>query len=96
MIDDETRKSLLARLNRAEGQVAAIRRMIEDGSYCVNVLTQVSAAQGALGRVGEIVLQNHLDHCVTAAIEAGDDEARQAKVEELKGLVVRYGFRRNA
>ncbi len=93
-MDDKTRKSLLTRLNRAEGQIAAIRRMIDEDTYCVNVLTQISAAQGALGRVGEIVLSNHLDHCVAEAFEAGDEAARRAKIDELKELVARYGLRR--
>lgn len=93
-MDDETRKSLLTRLNRAEGQIAAIRRMIEGDTYCVNVLTQISAAQGALGRVGEIVLNNHLDTCVAQACAAGDEDDRREKIDELKQLVARYGLRR--
>jgi len=90
-MDEATRKKLSSRLRRAEGQVAAIRRMIDQDTYCVNVLTQVSAAQGALARVGEIVLANHIEGCVARAFADGDEEQRQDQIDELIDLFARYG-----
>jgi DNA-binding FrmR family transcriptional regulator len=87
----EERTRLLARLRRAEGQVAAIRRMVEENAYCVDVLVQIAAVRGALGRVGEEVLQHHVETCVTEAFRAGDPTARQVKIDELMEVFARYG-----
>ena len=59
----------LARVSRVEGQIRGIRRMIEEREYCIDILTQVQAAQSALGAVGRKILEKHLDTCVTTAIE---------------------------
>ncbi len=89
----EDKRRLLARLKRAEGQVAAVRRMIDDDTYCVDVLVQIAAARGALAKVGEAVLRNHVQTCVTDALQHGDDVARQQKVDELMDVFGRYGGR---
>ena len=89
-MDDETRKKVLTRLNRAEGQVAALRRMVDQDTYCVDVLTQVAAAQGALGRAGEMILSNHIETCVSHAFESGSADDRAAKVDELMEVFSRY------
>ncbi len=86
---DEKRR-LLSRLRRAEGQVAAVRRMVEEDAYCVDVLTQVAAARGALARVGDVVLRNHVETCVSAALRSEDEEARVDKLDELMDVLVRY------
>jgi len=87
---DEKRR-LLARVKRAEGQVAAIRRMIEGDTYCVNILTQIAAARGALGGVGEVVLRQHMETCVSDALSNGSDEARATTIDELVDVFSRYG-----
>ena len=84
-------KKLIARLKRIEGQVAAIRRMVEDGAYCVDVLMQVAAARGALGKAGQVLLDGHLRSCVQHAFEVGDDAARQQKLDELVQVFGRFG-----
>lgn len=91
MIRETTKKALAARLRRAEGQVAALRRMIDGDAECVDVLLQVAAAQGALGRVGEIVLDAHVRTCVRDAFDSGDEDARDAKIAELMDVFGRYG-----
>ena len=93
---DEEQRRLLARLKRIEGQVAAIRRMVEADAYCVNVLTQVAAARGALAKVGEEVLQRHVETCVAAAFTHGDADARQEKIDELMDVFARDGGRGGA
>lgn len=90
MMDHETKKKVLARLKRAEGQTAALRRMVEEDAYCVDVLTQISAAQGALGKVGQIILGSHVRTCVSDAFTRGDDDDRVEKVEELMDVFGRY------
>ena len=85
------RTKLLARLKRAQGQLAGVQRMVEEDAYCVDVLVQIAAVQGALGRVGQILLGRHLEHCVADAFTSGDPDVRQEKIEELLDLFTRYG-----
>ncbi len=90
MHDEKTRKKLLTRLKRLEGQIGAIRRMVEEDRYCVDVLIQISAVQGALGKVGHLLLSQHIETCVRQAFEHGDEEARQTKIAELMDVFGRY------
>ncbi len=90
MLDEGQKKKLLARLARAEGQVCALKRMIEQDAYCVDVLIQTSAVQGALGRIGEIVLARHMETCVSEAFDHGDHDDRQQKISELIQVFSRY------
>lgn len=91
MHDDETRRKLIARLKRVEGQTAAVRRMVEDDADCVDVLLQIAAARGALGRAGEILLGQHIRTCVSDAFRSGDADAREERVRELMEVFGRYG-----
>ena len=91
MLDDDERAKVVARLKRIEGQVAAVRRMIESERYCVDVLLQVAAARGALDRVGRIVLESHVQTCVQSAMESGTEEERTEKLRELLQVFDRYG-----
>ncbi len=79
---------LLKRLRRIEGQVRGLQRMVEDDSYCIDVLTQISAATRALEAVALNLLEDHLHHCVTDAIAAGAPDADQ-KVTEAAAAVRR-------
>ena len=87
--EDEHRR-LVQRLKRVEGQVAAIRRMVEEAQDCPKVLVQISAARGALGKVGEVMLRDHVEHCVADAVNHGTDTERRARVEELVDLMGRF------
>ncbi len=80
------REKVRARLQRIEGQVRGISRMVEDDRYCIDVLTQVNAARAALENVALILLRDHTEHCVAEAIKAGDGAA---KVRELSDAVAR-------
>ncbi|HKV74175.1 MAG TPA: metal-sensitive transcriptional regulator [Gemmatimonadales bacterium] len=79
------------RLNRIEGQVRGLSRMVEEERYCADVLTQVASVQEALRAVSRALLQNHLRHCAAAAMQSDDPAAREAMVEELAGLMDRGG-----
>ena len=78
---------LIHRLNRIEGQVRGISRMVGEGRYCIDILTQLQAVRAALGRVETAMLQDHLGKCVEGAIIAGDADEQRAKVGELIKLL---------
>lgn len=72
MMPADKRDDALKRLARINGQVTGIARMIDDGRHCTEVLQQIAAAQKAMDAVGNVVLRNYLERCVTTAIEGGD------------------------
>jgi DNA-binding FrmR family transcriptional regulator len=80
-----TKEQLLARLKRVEGQIRGIQGMVEDDRYCIDVLTQISAAQAALDKVALGLLDEHAHHCVLGAAE----DERDAKTGELMSAVGR-------
>lgn len=91
MIDDETRQKTMARLSRIEGQVQGVQRMVGEDKYCVDILLQLSAIQGALEQVRKILLGRHIESCVVEAMASGRAEERQKKIEELLEVFARYG-----
>lgn len=90
MLSDDEKKKLSNRLRRVIGQVEAVGRMIEEEEYWVDILMQLSAANGALGKVGQIVLEEHIKTCVSDAIESGDAVDRDEKIEELVKIFRKY------
>jgi DNA-binding FrmR family transcriptional regulator len=90
----DTKAAHLARLRRIEGQVRGLQRMVDGETYCIDVLTQVSAATRALESVALGLLHEHLTHCVSHAIEAGGDSAEaraeaDAKIREASDAIAR-------
>ncbi|MFH7599073.1 metal-sensitive transcriptional regulator [Streptomyces racemochromogenes] len=79
---------VLKRLRRIEGQVRGLQRMVEEGTYCIDVLTQISAATKALQSFGLTMMEDHLHSCVADAIAEGGDQAR-GKVEEASRAIAR-------
>ncbi len=84
----EHKDQVAKRLRRIEGQVRGLQRMVEEDQYCIDVLTQISATTRALQAVALELLEDHLGHCVTHAIEAGGPEA-QDKIREAAAAVAR-------
>jgi DNA-binding FrmR family transcriptional regulator len=84
----EHKDAHLKRLRRIEGQLRGLQRMVESDTYCIDVLTQVSAATRALDAFALSLLEEHLGHCVAAAIQAGGEEA-DAKVKEASAAIAR-------
>ena len=80
--------ALLNRLRRIEGQVRGLQRMVEDDTYCIDILTQVSAATKALETVALSLLDGHLRHCVADAARVGGEEA-DAKLTEASEAIAR-------
>ncbi len=84
----ENKDAMLKRLRRIEGQVRGLARMVEADTYCIDILTQVSATTRALQAVALGLLEDHLSHCVTDAIAAGGPGA-QDKVTEASAAIAR-------
>jgi len=84
----DNKEDLLKRLRRAEGQVRGIHRMIEEDTYCIDVLTQVSAATKALETVALALLDDHLTHCVAEATAQGGPVADE-KIREASAAIAR-------
>jgi DNA-binding FrmR family transcriptional regulator len=83
-----TKDAQIKRLRRIEGQVRGLQRQVEADTYCIDVLTQVSAATKALESFALGLLEEHLSHCVAAAIATGGEEA-EAKVKEASAAIAR-------
>jgi DNA-binding FrmR family transcriptional regulator len=81
--------SVLNRLNKIEGQVRGITRMVDEGRYCIDVLTQIQAVRAALARVETEMLKNHLHHCIEGAIVSGNTGEQRRKAKELIELLGR-------
>ena len=79
----DTKRNCGDRLKRVEGQVRGIARMIEEDRYCIDVLTQIRAVRAALRGVEDVVLKDHVEHCVEGAIASGDGADQRCKVQEL-------------
>jgi DNA-binding FrmR family transcriptional regulator len=81
------KEKTLDRLARLEGQVRGVARMVEGDRYCMDILTQTAAIRSAILGVEKLVLENHAEHCVEAAIESGDPQEQRAKFDELIALL---------
>jgi CsoR family transcriptional regulator, copper-sensing transcriptional repressor len=84
----DDKQALLGRLRRIEGQVRGLERMVEQDTYCIDILTQISAATRALQAVALGLLDGHLSHCVAEASAKGGDEA-DAKIKEATEAIAR-------
>jgi DNA-binding FrmR family transcriptional regulator len=84
----DNKDAILKRLSRAEGQVRGIYRMVEEDTYCIDILTQVSAATKALETVALALLNDHLTHCVAEAAATGGEVADE-KIREASAAIAR-------
>ena len=79
-------KAVLNRLSRAIGHLESIKRMVESGRDCSEVLVQLSAVKSAISNTGKVILQDHIEHCIVDAVQCGDMEA----LEELNKAIDRF------
>lgn len=84
---EEEYKDLIRRLNRIEGQIRGIKGMVEKDAYCIDILTQVSAANCALNSFTKVLLANHIKSCVAEDIREGNDEKLDELVKTLQKLM---------
>jgi DNA-binding FrmR family transcriptional regulator len=82
-MNDERQVDILRRLRSVEGHVRGVERMVNEGSYCIDIVNQVLAIQRALKKVSGLVLDQHLHHCVTKAIQGTDDTEKEQVLGEL-------------
>lgn len=89
-MDADLKADLGRRLRRIEGQIAGVRRMIDEDRYCIDVLLQLSSLQAALGRVGSKAFEAHMQTCVRDVLDSGDPEQAREKVDEAVETLQRY------
>jgi DNA-binding FrmR family transcriptional regulator len=85
----DIKSSCLKRLQRIEGQVRGLYRMVQEDRYCIDIVTQISAVRAALRRAEEEILRDHVSHCVEDAIESGNRAEQRRKIAELMDVVSR-------
>lgn len=71
----ENTQAVLNRLSRAIGHLESVRRMVENGRDCSEVLIQIAAVRSAINNIGKVILQDHIQHCIVDAVEEGDEQA---------------------
>jgi len=79
----EAKAAVQKRLNRIEGQVRGLSRMIDEDRYCIDIVTQISAVRAALRRAEEEILRDHVSHCVEHAITSGNKTEQRKKISEI-------------
>ena len=85
----DIKTSCQKRLNRIEGQVRGLYKMVDEDRYCIDIVTQISAVRAALRRVEEEVLKDHVAHCVEHAITSGNRTDQREKIAELMAVIGR-------
>ena len=83
----ETKRVVDARLARIEGQIRAVRKMVDEDRYCVDVVRQIQAARSALSSLETVIVEDHVETCVQASLQSGSAEARREKVDELVSIL---------
>lgn len=87
----ERKQDVLNRLKSIAGHVNGITRMIEEDQYCIDVINQISAVQAALNKISLMVLDDHMHHCVTAAIRSDDPDHREQVLDEIRDVFAARG-----
>ncbi|MCA9897373.1 MAG: metal-sensitive transcriptional regulator [Anaerolineales bacterium] len=85
-MDDVTKKTVTQRLASAAGHLKGIERMVQDDTYCIDVIKQVQAVQAALNKVTSMILDNHLHTCVTTAIRNDEADEREKVLQEITSV----------
>ena len=91
---NDIKASCQKRLNRIEGQVRGLAKMVDEDRYCIDIVTQISAVRSSLRRVEEEILKDHVAHCVEHAIRSGDKADQRRKIAELMEVVGRADSKR--
>lgn len=86
MAHHEHTKEVINRLSRAIGHLEAVKKMVEEGRSCSDVLIQIAAVKSAVNNTGKIILKDHIDHCVVEAAKTGD----QAVLDELSAAIDKF------
>lgn len=90
MIQKTTHTEQLEYLKKIEGQIRGIQKMIEEGRYCVDIITQLHSILGALRRVENEIFKRHINGCVVSALKGKSEHQKQVKIDEVVELVSRF------
>jgi len=90
LIMPAARREASQRLSRIEGQIKGIRKMVEEGRYCVEVLGQISAVHEALRGVGKLIMRNYLESCATTSLRSGSKKKAQETYGELMDVIYKF------
>ena len=85
-----TRREAAQRMSRIEGQIKGIKRMVEEGRYCVEVLGQISTVHEALRGVGKLIMRNYLENCVTNSLRSGKQRKARETYAELMDVIYKF------
>jgi DNA-binding FrmR family transcriptional regulator len=85
-MDDANKRAVLQRLKSIEGHMGGVIRMTEEDAYCIDLIQQIQAVQGALDKVSEAILENHLDTCLVSAVRSDDPDRRDQVLDEIVGV----------
>ena len=91
MINEKVKSESLKRLNKIEGQVRGVAKMVENEKYCIDIINQITAAKNALDGVAKIIMKRHVESCLSQAIVKGN---AKEKIEELITAVYKHGVKR--
>ena len=80
---EKEKQALVNRLKSVAGHVSAVARMVEDDEYCIDIIKQIQATQAALSKVSQLILDDHLHHCVITAIQGDDQTERERVLSEI-------------
>ncbi len=90
VIEPLTRREAAQRMSRIEGQIRGIKKMVEQGRYCVEVLGQISAVHEALRGVGKLIMRNYLENCVTSSLRSGKRNKAKETYAELMDVIYKF------
>jgi DNA-binding FrmR family transcriptional regulator len=82
-VDEKHKQDIMARLKSVEGHVRGVERMVEENVYCVDIIKQTLAVQRAIDKINALILENHLNTCVTTAIRSDDGKERERVIGEI-------------
>lgn len=90
MIDELNKQDVLKRLKKIEGQTRGLQRMVEDGRYCADILTQISSVEKALRSVARTITRGHLETCVTRSLRSGKKEEADKTYDEIMKIITMH------
>ncbi len=90
-MNEQAQRDLLNRLKSVEGHIRGVQKMVEENRYCIDIIKQTKAIQAAIDRVNSVILDNHLQNCVTTAIRGDEPSERERVIAELLSLFEAQG-----
>lgn len=90
MLHEKLKLSIAHRLRRIEGQVGGVQKMVDEERYCVDILNQTAAIVSAIRGVENLIMENHLDTCVSEAMRSGDVDEQRRKISEVMEIIGKY------